>query len=52
MFCSDPFLTYLKAFGYSVIRLPKADVRPLPQAPADGATRLKTDAPFVRLRGA
>jgi hypothetical protein len=26
---SDPFLTYLKSFGYSVIRLPRADIRPL-----------------------
>ncbi len=29
MFCNDPFLTYLKSFGYNVIRLPKADVKPL-----------------------
>jgi hypothetical protein len=29
MWCSDPFLTSLKAFGYSVVRLPKADIRPL-----------------------
>lgn len=29
MWCSDPFLIYLKAFGYCVIRLPKADVKPL-----------------------
>jgi hypothetical protein len=27
--CSDPFLTYLKAYGYCVIRLPKSDVKPL-----------------------
>jgi hypothetical protein len=26
---SDPFLTYLKGFGYSVVRLPRADIRPL-----------------------
>lgn len=29
MWCRDPFLTYLKAYGYCVIRLPKADVKPL-----------------------
>ena len=29
MLCNDPFLTYLKSFGYNVIRLPKADVKPL-----------------------
>ena len=29
MWCSDPFLNYLKAYGYCIIRLPKADVRPL-----------------------
>src|SRR5438132_14374872 len=27
--CSDPFLTYLKSFGYCVIRLPKVDIKPL-----------------------
>lgn len=27
--CNDPFITYLKAFGYNVIRLPKADIGPL-----------------------
>jgi hypothetical protein len=27
--CSDPFLTYLKSFGYSVVRLPKVDIKPL-----------------------
>ncbi len=26
---SDPVLTYLKSFGYSVVRLPRADIRPL-----------------------
>ena len=26
---NDPFLTYLKSFGYNVIRLPKADIKPL-----------------------
>ncbi|MGE0592424.1 MAG: hypothetical protein AB7G23_09485 [Vicinamibacterales bacterium] len=26
---SDPALTYLKSFGYSVVRLPRADIRPL-----------------------
>jgi hypothetical protein len=26
--CSDPYLTYLKRFGYNVVRLPRADVRP------------------------
>lgn len=29
MFCNDPFISYLKSFGYCVIRLPKADVKPL-----------------------
>lgn len=29
MLCNDPFLTYLKSFGYNMIRLPKADVKPL-----------------------
>lgn len=29
MFCRDPYLTSLREFGYNVIRLPKADVRPL-----------------------
>ncbi|HEX8139498.1 MAG TPA: hypothetical protein VF544_18200 [Pyrinomonadaceae bacterium] len=27
--CADPYLTYLKSFGYNVIRLPKADLKPL-----------------------
>jgi len=26
---SDPVLSYLKSFGYSVVRLPRADIRPL-----------------------
>ena len=26
---SDPFLSYLKSFGYSVVRLPRTDLRPL-----------------------
>ena len=26
---TDPFLTYLKSFGYSVIRLPRTDIQPL-----------------------
>jgi hypothetical protein len=29
MWCSDPYLNSLKSFGYSVVRLPKADIRPL-----------------------
>ncbi len=29
MWCSDPLLNALKASGYSVVRLPKADIRPL-----------------------
>ena len=29
LWCHDPLLTFLKAHGYSVVRLPKADVRPL-----------------------
>src|ERR1700694_4852283 len=27
--CSDPLIQYLKSFGYCVVRLPKADVKPL-----------------------
>lgn len=27
--CSDPLLNTLKSFGYSVVRLPKTDIRPL-----------------------
>src|SRR2546427_5760340 len=29
MWCSDPLLDYLKSFGYCVVLLPKADLRPL-----------------------
>lgn len=29
MWFSDPFLSYLKAYGYCVIRLPKTDLKPL-----------------------
>ena len=29
MLCSDPFLSYLKSYGYSVIRLPRLDIAPL-----------------------
>lgn len=29
MWCSDPFLNYLKTFGYCIVRLPRADVKPL-----------------------
>jgi len=29
MWCSDPYLNLLKSSGYNVVRLPKADVRPL-----------------------
>jgi hypothetical protein len=29
MWCSDPFVNSLKAFGYSMVRLPKADLAPL-----------------------
>lgn len=29
MFCDDPYLTYLKAFGYCVVLVPKEDVAPL-----------------------
>jgi hypothetical protein len=29
MFCNDPFVAVLKSFGYNLIRLPKADVKPL-----------------------
>jgi hypothetical protein len=39
---SDPFLTYLKAFGYSVVRLPRADIRPL-------QILVKQDARLTRL---
>lgn len=27
--CSDPFVTALKTVGYNIVRLPKADIRPL-----------------------
>lgn len=27
--CKDPFVTYLKSFGYNPIRLPRANIRPL-----------------------
>lgn len=36
MWCKDPFLVYLKQFGYNAIRLPKADVRPLQLLAKDG----------------
>lgn len=29
MWCNDPFLSMLKAFGYSVVRMPRADLAPL-----------------------
>jgi hypothetical protein len=29
LFCRDPYLASLKEFGYNVIRLPKADIKPL-----------------------
>jgi hypothetical protein len=29
MWCSDPFVNYLKEFGYSIVRLPRADIHPL-----------------------
>lgn len=29
MWCNDPFLSLLKAFGYSVVRLPRPDLAPL-----------------------
>ena len=29
MLCNDAFLTYLKSYGYCVVRLPKTDIRPL-----------------------
>lgn len=29
MWCSDPFLNYLKSFGYCVVLLPRANVKPL-----------------------
>ncbi len=29
MWCDDPFLSILKTFGYSVVRLPRADLAPL-----------------------
>ena len=36
MFCRDPFITYLKSFGYNVIRLPKVDIKPLQLCIRDG----------------
>lgn len=29
IWCSDPFLNYLKSFGYCIVRLPKANIKPL-----------------------
>ncbi len=29
MLCNDPYLTLLKKFGYCVVRLPRADIKPL-----------------------
>jgi hypothetical protein len=29
MICTDPFVAYLKSYGYNVVRLPKADIQPL-----------------------
>lgn len=29
MFCKDPYISYLKEFGYNVVRLPKANIHPL-----------------------
>jgi len=29
MWCSDPFVNYLKDFGYSLVRLPRRDIYPL-----------------------
>lgn len=29
MICTDPFVSYLKSYGYNVVRLPKADIQPL-----------------------
>jgi hypothetical protein len=37
MFCDDPFLTYLKSYGYLPIRLPKADLQPLQLLVSEGS---------------
>jgi len=39
---SDPLLSYLKSFGYSVVRLPRADIRPMQVLVQEGSrlTRL------------
>jgi hypothetical protein len=29
MWCSDPWVEHMKGYGYSIVRLPKADVKPL-----------------------
>jgi hypothetical protein len=29
MWCSDPLVTFLKQYGYNVVRLPRADIKPL-----------------------
>lgn len=37
MLCKDPFLTYLKSFGYLVVRLPRADIKPLQVLTGNGS---------------
>jgi hypothetical protein len=50
---SDPLLTYLKTFGYSVIRLPRTDIQPLQVLVKEEArlTRLGDLATILRPRG-
>jgi hypothetical protein len=47
---SDPLLTYLKSFGYSVVRLPRTDIRPLQVLVKEGTrlTRLGDLATILR----
>jgi hypothetical protein len=37
MLCKDTFLTYLKSFGYLVVRLPRADIKPLQVLAGNGS---------------
>ncbi len=50
---SDPLLTYLKSFGYSVIRLPRTDIQPLQVLVREETrlTRLGDLATILRPRG-
>jgi len=38
MICNDPSISYLKSFGYNVVRVPKADISPLQIITKNGST--------------